>query len=206
MQESIDIKSLWHKQTEAMPDINALREQLARVRESGIRKVILTNLLLGTTTFFIVYIWIIYQPAFFMTKVGIALVISAMALYLLVSNKLLLTYEKIDSTLSNKRYLANLLELKNRQRFIHTRVMSLYFILLSIGISLYMVEYTQRMTFFWALTAYVLTLSWIAFNWFYTRPRSITKQQKEVNDLLVKLEQVNVQMEGGDSSDDMHAA
>jgi Flp pilus assembly protein TadB len=90
--------------------------------------------------------------------------------------------------------LANLLSLKKKQQFLQTKMLNLYFIMLSLGVGLYMIEPTSNMTLFWAIFAYAITALWVLFNWFYLRPRQIKKQQKILNDMISKFENIQVQM------------
>jgi hypothetical protein len=57
-----------------------------------------------------------------------------------------------------------------------------------------MYEYAIRMTVFYALVTYGVTLLWIGFNWFYIRPKQIKKQQVKINELIAKFEDVNEQL------------
>jgi hypothetical protein len=57
-----------------------------------------------------------------------------------------------------------------------------------------MFEYTSRMTLFWATVTYGVTLLWIAFNWFYVRPKQIKKQQANTDELISKFEILNRQL------------
>lgn len=91
-------------------------------------------------------------------------------------------------------YLQQLLKLKAKQLFLQTTILNVYFILLSLGICLYMYEYTYRMTMLWATVIYGVTLSWIALNWFVFRPLTIRKQQKILNELIEKFEKINNQL------------
>ncbi|MNR40078.1 hypothetical protein D3C85_1583390 [compost metagenome] len=58
-----------------------------------------------------------------------------------------------------------------------------------------MYEYASRMTVFYALITYGVTLLWIGFNWFYLRPKQIKKQQEKINQLIGKFEEVDAQFE-----------
>jgi hypothetical protein len=44
------------------------------------------------------------------------------------------------------------------------------------------------------MLAYVVTFAWIAFNWFYLRPKTIKKQQGKLNELINKFEEINNQL------------
>jgi hypothetical protein len=71
--------------------------------------------------------------------------------------------------------------------------MLLYFILLGLGLVLYMIEYALRMSLTGAVLTYGITCLWIAINWFYFRPRIIRKQQQNLNDTITAIENMNKQ-------------
>jgi hypothetical protein len=102
-------------------------------------------------------------------------------------------FRKIDNTADNAGYLQHLIAIRNKQKFLQTTMMNLYFVLLSAGIGLYMYECTSRMSAWSCILAWSVTIAWIAFNWFYIRPRTIKKQQAKTNDLIAKSEAVNRQ-------------
>lgn len=101
---------------------------------------------------------------------------------------------KADYSISSNEYLQQLLKLQARQLFLQTTIMNGYFILLSAGLFLYMLEYAGRMHWPAALACYVITFAWIAFNWFYFRPKTIRKQQAKLKELIGKYELLNKQL------------
>lgn len=195
MNNNIDFKDLWKKQTISPPDIDELFSNLNQFKKTSLRKLILSNVLLIGTSAFIIFIWYYYQPQLITTKIGIVLIILAIVIYLFVYNQLLPSLKTIDNKLSNNKYLQNLISIKRKQQFLQSTMLNLYFILLSSGICLYMYEYTSRMTTFWAIFAYALTLAWIGFNWFYIRPKTIKKQQNKLDELISKFESVQQQLQ-----------
>jgi hypothetical protein len=56
-----------------------------------------------------------------------------------------------------------------------------------------MFEYVLRMTLLDGLLTYGITGLWIAFNWFYLKPKIIKKQQQKLNDSIAALENMNNQ-------------
>ncbi|SHG69150.1 hypothetical protein [Flavobacterium defluvii] len=192
---NIDFKDLWKKQSVSQPDIQDLLARLNKFKKAAMRSLWITNMLLFATSAFIIFIWIYYQPQFVSTKIGIVFTILAMVIYLFVYNKLLAKYKNIEAAQSNQEYLQNLILIKKKQQFLQTKMMSFYFIVLTVGICLYMYEYASRMTFLGAGLTYGITLLWMAFNWFYIRPKQIKKQQEKINVLIEKFEEVNNQLE-----------
>ena len=191
---NIDFKDLWKKQTVSQPNIEDLMARLKQFKKAGLRSLWKTNILLFATSAFILFVWYYYQPQFISTKIGIVLVIVAMLMYVAVYNGLLHIYKDIDATQSNQEYLQKLILIKRKQQFMQSTILSWYFVLLMTGICLYMYEYAIRMTVFYALVTYGVTLFWIGFNWFYIRPKQIKKQQVKINELIAKFEDVNEQL------------
>lgn len=191
---NIDFKDLWKKQTVNQPDMKDLLSRVSKFKKADLRSLWITNVLLFLTTAFIVFIWIYYQPEFISTKIGIVLTILAMVIYVFAFNKLLTPFRNIDATQTNQEYLQKLILIKKKQQFMQTKMMSLYFLLLTTGICLYMYEYASRMSSLGASLCYGITLLWMAFNWFYIRPKQIKKQQLRINALIEKFEEVNNQL------------
>lgn len=192
---NIDFKDLWKKQTVNKPNIEDLLARLKQFKKASLRSLWRTNILLAATSAFIIFIWYRYQPEFISSKIGIILTILAMVMYVGVYNKVLSTFKNIDSTHTNQEYLQQLILIRKKQQYMQSKVLSWYFILLMAGICLYMYEYASRMTVFYALITYGITFLWIAFNWFYIRPKQIAKQQNKINGLIEKFEAINHQLE-----------
>ncbi|MCT2562474.1 hypothetical protein [Chryseobacterium herbae] len=194
MATNIDFKNLWKQQTAEKPSIEELLGRLKKFKNENLRKLLITNVLLILTSLFIGFIWYYYQPQLISTKIGIVLVILAMVIFLFAYNKLFSPIYKLDSTQTNAEYLQSLYSLKSKQKFMQTTMLNLYFIMLFAGISLYMYEYASRMEMIYAVLTYGLTFLWIAFNWFYLRPKTIKKQQEKLNGLINKFEEINEQL------------
>ena len=192
---NIDFKDLWKKQTISQPNIEDLMARLKQFKKAAVRSLWVTNFLLAITSVFIIFIWYYFQPQFISTKIGIVLAILSMTFYLTFYNRLMNNYKNIDANQTNHEYLQKLIEIKKKQQFMQSTVLSWYFVVLLAGICLYMYEYASRMTVFYALLTYGVTLLWIGFNWFYLRPKQIKKQQDKINSLIEKFEEVNNQLE-----------
>ncbi|XZF14382.1 hypothetical protein ACTHGU_21580 [Chitinophagaceae bacterium MMS25-I14] len=196
MSSNIDFKALWHKQpADDIPDISILRDKANGFKKKTLNTLVRANISLLATAAFIIYIWYSCQPQWLTTKLGIVLVVFAIVMYLFAANKMIPALKKVNPWLSIKEYLQQLKAIKEQQSFIQRTMLGAYYMLLSAGICLYMLEYTARMQWTGRLIAYGLTLGWTAFGWFYIRPRTVKKQQSAINQLIEKLEEVNKQME-----------
>lgn len=193
METNIDLKNIWQQQKSHQPDMKELLDELSRYKKSNLCKLVMSNIILGLTSGFIIFVWIYFQPQYITTKIGIVITILAMGIYLLFYNRLSKSLKTINSTDSNHDYVQNLKALVIKQKFMQTTMLSLYFGMLSVGICLYLFEYTSRMTLFWGCFTYFVTLGWLAFNWFYFRPRVIKKQQLKLDELIAAFKHINRQ-------------
>jgi uncharacterized membrane protein len=191
--DSFDFKSLWQQQKTAAPDMGALLLRVKAFKRKNLRRLLLANLALLGTTVAIIAIWYYAQPRLISTKIGMVLVIVAMLIFLLAYNRQLGLVQGADPQLSGKDYLNSLLRLREKQKFMQTTMLSIYFVLLSLGIGLYMYEYAAQMSGMGAVAAYGLAGAWILLNWFYIRPKTIQKQQAKLNALIAELEAVQGQ-------------
>lgn len=194
MDSNIDFKNIWKQQTSGNPDLEELLRKLKKFRNQNLCKLIFANICLIATSLLIFFIWYLYQPEMITTKIGIVLVVLGMIIFLLAYNKMFMVFYKIDQTQSNSEYLQSLYVVKNKQKLMQTTILNLYFVMLFLGICLYMYEYILKMSLGSGIIAYALTFVWIAFNWSYLRPRTIKKQQGKLDELINKFEKINNQL------------
>ncbi|MFT6199875.1 MAG: putative signal transduction protein with EAL and GGDEF domain [Vicingaceae bacterium] len=194
METNIDLKKIWNKQNIETPKVEILYAKANKLKIRSFLKLIVVNITLLLTITFIGFIWYYYQPELVTTKIGIILTILAMIIFLLPYNKQFSLLSKTKTEPNSKEYLQQLIKLKEKQTFQQTTMLSVYFIILSLGIGLYLFEYASRMTITWGIITYAITILWFAINWFYLRPKTITKQNAKLNKLLVEFEKLNKQM------------
>jgi hypothetical protein len=194
MSNEVNMENLWNKQEFEIPDINELFKKAQKFKKSNLIKLIITNILLLLTIVFILSIWHYYKPEMLSTKVGIIMVILAMAIYLFAYNQMITTLVNIDYKTNSRQYLQQLLKLKKKQSFMQKIISNIYFVLFLTGLSLYLVEYTQRMTFICAIVTYSVTILWITILWLCFIPVSMKKQQTKITELIGKLEKFNQQL------------
>lgn len=190
MKNNIDINEIWKNQEIIETNLTEFINNVNSFKNKNLKNIIIVNVLLLLTSVFIVLIWIYYQPKLMTTKIGIVTIIIAMLIYVIVLNKTI-TINKEKFNVNNSQYLFQLINLKNKQRFIQNTMLKVYFILFSIGLCLYLFEYVQLMNLILGITVYASTLLWIAINWFYFRPKIIKKQNLKINELISRYENMN---------------
>lgn len=193
MKSNMDIKEIWNNQKIIEPSINEFFKMVSNFKKKYIKSIILANAFLILTSAVIVFIWVYFQPQYITTKIGIITIIFSMLIYIIALNKTILFYQE-KFNLDNNQYLFHLIQIKNKQHFLQNTMMKIYFILLSAGLGLYLIEYTQKMSLFLGITAYFATLFWIALNWFYFRPKIIKKQNLKIDELISRVEEISRQI------------
>jgi len=194
MSAEIDFKALWSNEESRVPDVKEIIEKAGQLTFKTRKTIWRQYILLSLTAIFIVFIWWYFQPKMLTTKIGIVLIIVAIISFLTAAGKLLPLLFKVDLETDSRQYLNQLIHIRHKQEFLNKTMLNCYFILLSLGVSLYMIEYVKRGTIIFQLMAYGVTFLWLAFNWFYIRPKTVKKQQKAINDVISKLDALNGQM------------
>ncbi len=192
--KNIDLKKLWNAKNVEQPAMNEMISKIESYKKKSRIEIIVANILLLFTTSIILLIWFSFKPQFATTKIGIILTIIAMTIFVFSYNQSWRFYNKINLAENNQIYLANLLDIKNKQQHLHKTILNIYFIFLSIGIALYLFEFTSKMDSHWAVLTYSLTGLWFIIVWFFVRPKQIKKQQKKLNDLITKIEDIQKQL------------
>ena len=195
MNDSTDLKALWRRQESVMPDIESVFEKAKQYKKKNLIKLLATNLLLLATSVFIGCIWYFCQPQMLTTKIGISLVILAMAIYMVVYNQMLPLLLNAGDTNDTSHYLKNLFKIKAQQKFLLTTMLNLYYLMLSTGIFLYLLEFAPLTLNVWSVVVYTLSFGWILFSWFYFRKKEMKKREKTIDELINKFEAIERQLE-----------
>ncbi len=189
----MDINNIWKSQAVPQPDIQALIEKVRVFKARKVRKFWITNLMLLSTSFIIIAIGFWVKPQLITTWIGIGLAVMAMLVFLLAYNRLLPAYKSINSQIDNQLYINKLLHIKQKEMFMSKHMMYIYFVLLSCGIGLYMLEYVKMMSFSSGILIYGITFGWFGFNLFFLHPKAVKKQQAEINEIIEKIKLVSGQ-------------
>ena len=188
-----NINEIWKNQEIPEVNLNEIKKNIDSFRNKNLKNIILVNVLFILTSIFIIWIWNYFQPKLITTKIGIVTTILSMLIYVIALNKtIMLNKEKFD--INNNLYVKQLINLKNKQKFLQNTMMKIYFILLSVGMCLYLIEYVQLMSFTMGIIVYKTTLLWFVINWFYFRPKIIKKQNLKIDELISEFEKINNQI------------
>ena len=190
------IQDIWQNAaTPAPEDISVIIADIKKKRRHMLRKLLFGIISLTAALAVIVWVLFGYDAKIITTRIGAILVIIATVGGIIINSQLLNYLRKpLDADSDNKVYLAKMKAYQKKQQFMHTRGSEIYFIVLTTGLIFYMIEFTHGQLLYYLLD-YGLTLSWIAFAWFYLRPKTIRKENKKLNTMIEHLERIAKQVE-----------
>jgi len=196
MQNFENIHNLWKADKgESLPDAREMIMQIKKAHKKMIRRYIVSIVILFLTFLFIGFIGWHYHFEHWTTRVGIIITLVTIILGIFFNTKLVqLLLRQGDLALDNRSFLEQLIRFRNIQHTVKSKGIALYFILLSIGIALYMVEFAERNIYF-GIGAYAITFCWIAFAWFYIRKKEKNKAENEINQQIENLKRMMKEMD-----------
>ncbi|MGN6395515.1 MAG: hypothetical protein ACTHMI_08115 [Mucilaginibacter sp.] len=197
MSTEIDFKSLWGREKASAPDVSEILAKANRLNNCSRRKIWICNIGLSITIIVVAMIWWHLHPRLITTKIGLTLMICAMVIFIITTNQLSPLLAKADMQTDTNTFLSQMIRIKHKQEFINKTITTIYFLMLSVGLGLYFIEYISRGNWVFQLCVYGITIAFLAINWFYINARSVRKQRKAINEIIVKLEEVNRQMGSG---------
>jgi hypothetical protein len=190
MENFDELKNLWQLKKSELPSAATILAESENARKKMLFKNVFAMILLVGTFIFITFIAFHYQFEMWTTIAGIIITLIAICVGILFNTSLIqLLLKKADDTLNNTSYLNQLKKIRAKQIFIHTKGITWYFVLLTTGILLYMVEFAKRDLIF-GISVYAITLAWIAFNWFYLRKKTIDKQSNNIHKQIERIEKL----------------
>jgi Ca2+/Na+ antiporter len=196
MSSNIDFKALWQQQpAAAKPNVEELITKAQRLTRKAKRKQIRVNIMLASTIVLVIAVGYSLNTHVLTTTVGIGIEVISMIYFLVVSNSLYLNLFKPHPEADTYTYLVELISIQKKQEFIQTKVMRLYFIILNIGLFLYLLEPAQKLKSWHGIIIYVVLFAWMSFVYFYMLPRKFKKQQAEMNTTIATLQAINEQLE-----------
>jgi hypothetical protein len=128
------------------------------------------------------------------TKIGIMMIVIGIIIFLTATNQLFALITDNNSGTDSRQYLAQMIRVKQKQEFLDTTVMTVYFVFLTGGLALYLMEYAFKGSFAFRIAVYSITFLWMGICWFYIVPKGIKRKRKAINEVIKRLEELNGQL------------
>lgn len=191
-----DLKNLWQQlPTQSLASAREMNQKASHYQRTMKRKYIFSIACLAATLIFIGIIGYLIEPQYVTTRIGVVVIIVAIVISIIAQGQLIQLLSPAGSPeLDSRQYLQQMIAYRQKLKRVQTTGMSLYFLLLSLGLGLYMTEYVLRMDLWMRAVTVSLTAGWIGFAWFYLRPRQIKKQTAKTDEMIDQLENVSRQL------------
>ena len=193
-----DIKNIWQKRDVSVPAFEDMIKKIKKNRRSIILKNIFGSLSLVLVLAVVLAVSFGFDFEYLTTRVGIILMVLAILGALIMNTQLLkIILSRIDDSSDSSSYLKELIRYHDTQRIIQTKGITIYFLVLTTGLLLYLFEFfmQDKMS---GLMGYALTIGWLAFVWFYLRPKTIKKQEEKIRQLIKQTEIISNQLHRGE--------
>jgi hypothetical protein len=141
---------------------------------------------------FVITVFFVFQ---WLTYVGLFIMLSTMMSYAarIIRNYRVLS--KHDATQNPTDYLQDLKEYQRNQAKIAGWFYYLYVMLISLGLSLYLVEILNNAPLYYKIGFYSFTIIWILFLTLYYKKRIFRNQEEKLNLMIDRLERLQGQFE-----------
>src|SRR5688572_19526124 len=160
MENFNDLKDIWQQakprqtvEAEAKKLVLSYRKKQMVKNVSGIITLLITFCIVG-------YVGFSYPAQLAITRIGFACILLAIiGSVFFISGMIKTLFKEEGSMDDNKTYLVQLKRFQQKMTFIHSTGISIYFVLLSVGLALSMYEITRRNMVF-AMIVYAITSAW----------------------------------------------
>lgn len=194
MSDNIDFRALWNLPKATAPNINEILKRANQLTRREKVKIWLCNIVLSVAVMIDVNIWWHLKPQLITTKIGLTLMIAAMVIFVITSNRLYPLLTKADEETDTNLFLTQMIRIKHKREFMNTIVQNGYFLMLCVGLALYFIEDISHKNILFQACVYGLTFLFMGIAWFYAI-RNAKKQRKAINEIIEKLEAINQQLQ-----------
>ena len=195
MKDFDHLMSVWQGQPKKEP--LSVEETLRQVKK-GVRSITsqlywgIVAMVVMVALTFIITIFFVFQ---WLTYVGLFIMLLTMMAYAarIVRNYRILS--KHDATQNPTDYLQDLKEYQKDQAKIAGWFYYLYVMLISLGLSLYLIEILNSASIYYKIGFYTFTVIWILFLTFYYKKLIFKSQEEKLNLIIDRLERLQEQFE-----------
>lgn len=184
-----NLKTRWQQQPVENKPNDVFREILKNQRRMT-RPLIWAVISLSITGVLLTILGMLITFESFISLLGLILIVTIVLIFAGIQLVEYLMMRKDYSALPVSEYLREMIHYQKRQNLMYTLGLNSYYVLLSIGLGLYLWEFTQRLEPGIKLTVYGLTFGWIAFTYLYMRPKIQKKHRAKTQALIDQLKEL----------------
>ncbi|RYE34043.1 MAG: hypothetical protein EOP42_07815 [Sphingobacteriaceae bacterium] len=189
-----ELSSLWMAQPKAeQVPVDTLLKQVKKGTSALNRKLLWSIVLMAVTFVFMIVLFLFFLFNSWLTYAGIFITMSTILIYAIMMFRDYRLVASHDPTTEVNIYLENLKAYKTSRVKVYGNMYYIYTFLMSLGLSLFLVEVLKPATLWFEILAYTLFFSWIIFVTFYWRKSIIKTEQEKISEIIDRLERLKKQ-------------
>jgi hypothetical protein len=192
--ENQNLHELWKGKALAAPSHEEILERADKLKHSIRKRSIVMTLVLLVTLVAVFMIWSNAERQALIGSVGVTLIAVALSMGIVNFIKMGMSLTQKNLSLDVDSYIKQMLAMKQQQELSQTKILSGYYALLTVGVAFYVYEPASQMELLQQSFTWLITLGWLAFVWFYLRPRAIKKQKEKFDFAITKLQSITGQL------------
>ncbi|WP_419800741.1 hypothetical protein [Mucilaginibacter sp.] len=189
-----ELSSLWIEQPKAgQIPVDTLLKQVKKGTAALNRKLLWSVVLMAATFMFMIVLFLFFLFNSWLTYAGIFITMSTILIYAIMMFRDYRLIASHDPTTEVNVYLENLKIYKTSRVRVYGNMYYIYTFLMSLGLSLFLIEILKPAKLWFEMLAYALFFGWIIFVTFYWRKRIIKTEQQKISEIIERLERLKMQ-------------
>ncbi|MGI4751333.1 MAG: hypothetical protein ACRYFB_11935 [Janthinobacterium lividum] len=189
-----ELSSLWMAQPKAeQVPVDTLLKQVKKGTSALNQKLLWSIVLMAATFTMMIILFLFFLFNSWLTYTGILIVMSTILVYGLMMYRDYKLIAAHDPTTEVNVYLENLKIYQTSRTRVNGVMLYVYTFLLTLGLSLFMIEILESFTLLYKIAIYVIFIGWILLVMFYWRKRIIKTEQEKISEIIERLERLKNQ-------------
>lgn len=189
-----ELSSLWIEQPKAAQvPADTLLKQVKKGTSALNRKLVWGIGMMAATFTMMIILFLFFLFNSWLTYAGILIVMSTILVYGLMMYRDYKLIAAHDPTTEVNVYLEKLKIYQTGRTRVNGTMLYVYTILLTLGLSLFMIEILKSVSLIFEITIYIIFIGWILLVMFYWRKRIIKNEQEKISEIIERLERLKKQ-------------
>ncbi len=189
-----ELSSLWIEQPKAAQvPADTLLKQVKKGTSALNRKLVWGIGMMAATFTMMIILFLFFLFNSWLTYAGILIVMSTILVYGLMMYRDYKLIAAHDPTTEVNVYLEKLKIYQTGRTRVNGIMLYVYTILLTLGLSLFMIEILKSVSLIFEITIYLIFIGWVLLVMFYWRKRIIKNEQEKISEIIERLERLKNQ-------------
>lgn len=189
-----ELSSLWIEQPKAAQvPADTLLKQVKKGTSALNRKLVWGIGMMAATFTMMIILFLFFLFNSWLTYAGILIVMSTILVYGLMMYRDYKLIAAHDPTTEVNVYLEKLKIYQTGRTRVNGIMLYVYTILLTLGLSLFMIEILKSVSLIFEIAIYAIFIGWILLVMFYWRKRIIKNEQEKISEIIERLERLKKQ-------------